>query len=234
MPEALRIRGEADGPSAYATRLSTYLTDAKYIHAMTLREYGKAPAIAHIQRQIDRHRKSKEAFEKERHLGGANYIPDNDNGEHFRVRGLVAPERKEVARVPRTPKPRHELTNEDRTKGGMVAGEQTTANFKKRLSDSFAPSKACIKAAAEWFDIEPDTVRSGSRHGFVISARYVAIKLMHDMRYSDGSPRFTLPMIAKAIGYKDHTTVCHAIATFEHRARKYPEMLEAYEALKDG
>ena len=40
-------------------------------------------------------------------------------------------------------------------------------------------------------------------------------------------------MIGAFFGGRDHSTVIHAIKTFDDRARAYPEMIEAYEALKD-
>lgn len=203
---------DGDTPRALAWRMSSYRKDAKYIQAMVRRDYGKAPTIAQIEDMIQMRQRAAEFAEREHYTPG--YNPDNDNGEPFRVRGLV----KGVAR-PAYGEKREPLTEEELVAlGGGVVG----------------PSKKILAAVGKWFNLDPDTIRSDCRKQFVVSARYVAIRLIYELVDGDGERRFTNAMIARATGRGDHSTISHAIAYFDYRAKKFPEMLEAYEALKDG
>lgn len=95
-------------------------------------------------------------------------------------------------------------------------------------------STAVIESVAEYFKLKPEDLTGKSRYGYIVSARFVAMRLLFEMRYEDGARRFSYPMIGRFFGGRDHSTVIHAMRTFDDRARAYPEMREAYEALKDG
>lgn len=95
-------------------------------------------------------------------------------------------------------------------------------------------SKAVIAAVAQWFGLTPSQITGKSRFKYIVSARFVAMRLLHEMYYETGAKRFSYPMIGSFFGGRDHSTVIHAIKTFDDRARAYPEMIEAYEALREG
>lgn len=95
-------------------------------------------------------------------------------------------------------------------------------------------SRKIIGDVADWFEIKPSDITSRSRLAFVVTARFVAMRLIYDIRRDDGTRKFSYPMIGAFFGGRDHSTVIHALRTFDDRARAYPEMQEAYEALKDG
>jgi hypothetical protein len=44
----------------------------------------------------------------------------------------------------------------------------------------------------------------------------------------------SLSSIARALGRGDHTTILHGLTVFDAYARKYPRLLEAYQAIKDA
>lgn len=93
---------------------------------------------------------------------------------------------------------------------------------------------AIVKTVADWFNLRPEDIKGRSRKGYVVSARMVAIRLLREVKWSNGQSRFSYPQIGSMVGGRDHSTVIHAITVFDDRARRYGEMTEAYEALKDG
>lgn len=94
--------------------------------------------------------------------------------------------------------------------------------------------RAIIESVADWFELSVGELIGNSRKAYDVSARMVAIRLLRDVTWDSGHPRFSYPQIGSMLGGRDHSTVIHAITTFDDRARKYGEMTEAYKALKDA
>lgn len=95
--------------------------------------------------------------------------------------------------------------------------------------------RGIIAAVAGWFGYSPDDLTGKSRKEHIVTARFVAAKLLRDQEWQhSGYVRFSYPEIGTLLGGRDHSTIIHACETFFDRARKFPAMLEAYEALKDG
>lgn len=104
----------------------------------------------------------------------------------------------------------------------------------KAIQVGLPMSRAIIEAVAMWFDLRPADLIGRRRASHIVTARFVAMKLLHDQRNSDGDRKFSYPHIGQFFGGRDHSTVIHAMTTFYDRARAYPEMLEAYEDMKGG
>ena len=111
--------------------------------------------------------------------------------------------------------------------------ELAAALYREKVERRRPLSTAVIESVAQWFDLTPSDITGKSRFGHIVSARFVAMRLLFEMRYEDGSRRFSYPMIGRFFGGRDHSTIIHAMRTFDDRARAYPEMREAYEALRD-
>ena len=93
--------------------------------------------------------------------------------------------------------------------------------------------EAVVAAVADWFYITEADIKSPSRAQMKVSARHTAIYILRQQKWPDGRHKFSMPEIAVLVGRQCHTTICHAVKTFHDRARKYPEMLAAVEAI-DG
>lgn len=116
----------------------------------------------------------------------------------------------------------------------LAAERAKAAEQYARIVKAHAPiSERTIKTVADWFGLLPSDLTGRSRISYIISARFVAMRLLFDVQQY-GTRRFSYPMIGRFFGGRDHSTVLHALRTFDDRARAYPEMIEAYEALKDA
>lgn len=92
--------------------------------------------------------------------------------------------------------------------------------------------QAIIDAVAAAFELEPKQIVGPSRASYIVSARFVACKILREQEWADGSKRFSFPHIGSFLGGRDHSTIIHAVEIFEDRARKYPEMWLGYESVK--
>lgn len=129
---------------------------------------------------------------------------------------------------------RHDRPSEyDRLQQLAEQRARAAAEYAKVVKAHAPISEHTIEAVAKWFNLSPSDLTGRSRISYIVSARFVAMKLLHEIEQC-GVRRFSYPMIGRFFGGRDHSTVIHAIRTFHDRARAYPEMLEAYEALKDG
>lgn len=93
-------------------------------------------------------------------------------------------------------------------------------------------SERIIKLVASYFALTPQDILGRRRFNYIVTARFVAIRLLRDLKFEDGRPRFSYPQIGRLVGGRDHATILHAIRSYDDRAQKYPEMLEAYAFVK--
>ena len=61
MENPLKVYAEADTPESLAWRMTEHNKDARWIRAMVLREYGRAPSVARIREAIE-YRQDKAAW----------------------------------------------------------------------------------------------------------------------------------------------------------------------------
>lgn len=85
---------------------------------------------------------------------------------------------------------------------------------KKRL-----PSAKVIEAVSKVFDVSVCDIRSDLRHKKFSMPRHVACYMMK--RHCE---HLSYPMIAKAVGRKDHTTAMHSIAVVDNLLRRDDEL----------
>jgi chromosomal replication initiator protein len=201
---------EADGHAAYARRLAGYMNDAGYIRALTIREYGIAPGVHRIQEWIDKRHRDAAAIKRvvqNRH----RIDPAANDGDDFKVVRLDLPKP--------TPKPR-------------IRRKAVAFVPPAKVRPPVRLSRRVIDAVAEWFGLEPQDILGKSRAHHKVSARFVAIRILREMRFASGEHRFSFPDIGRVLEGRDHSTIIYAWNTFDDRARKYPEMREAYEDLR--
>lgn len=92
-------------------------------------------------------------------------------------------------------------------------------------------AKEVIRAVAEAFELTPADLTSPRRSLPHVLARQVVIRLLRDRTWANGLPRFSTPQIGRMIN-RDHTSVLHALQTFDAKSRAYPEMRAVYDAIK--
>ena len=80
-------------------------------------------------------------------------------------------------------------------------------------------------AVAKMFRFSPDDLYGPSRHSEYVTARAVLARLLLERGLST-------PKVARLIGRIDHSTVINLRNTFDSRAKRRPEMLDAYSELK--
>lgn len=218
------------GPGQFAKRLATYISDPERIRTLTVREYGvtQAPSVERCAELRRTYERSRTAY---RERSASTYDgPDNDNGEAFKVKGLVKPIKqakpvrivqrvlpaKPDMRLPVLERERHriaELRNARAVRAGPIA-------------------RNIINSVADYFCLDTEVVVGENRTALPVTARHVAAKLLSEVSDDEGNRRFSSTQIGKILGGRDHSTIVYGLHHYFDRARKYPEMIEAYEALR--
>jgi len=72
--------------------------------------------------------------------------------------------------------------------------------------------------------VTPDDIRGPSRRRSFVRPRHEAMWLMRQVRFADGSQRYSLPQIAQFLGGRDHTTVLNGVRRYEDRRKKNPDV----------
>lgn len=90
-----------------------------------------------------------------------------------------------------------------------------------------------IRSVAEACELEPSDITGKRRSRHLICARVIVSRLLRDLTWNDGTPRFSLPQIGRLMG-RDHSTICYHLQVFDAYCRKYPFMREVYDALGKG
>lgn len=94
-----------------------------------------------------------------------------------------------------------------------------------------AEVRKIIAAVAERFDLTVEAMigRGRSRHSVI--ARAVACRLIRERTWSNGLPRHTIQRIGQFLN-RDHSSICHALDSFEIYTKHFPEALEMYLELR--
>jgi hypothetical protein len=90
-----------------------------------------------------------------------------------------------------------------------------------------------IRAVAAAYDIDPRVLCGPHRGTYFVHARAITYRLLRDLKWIDGTQRFSLPQIGQFIGGRDHSTVCHALDQFDVYCRTNPYMRAVYDTLRD-
>lgn len=221
-------RFDADGPVALAYRMAGYIADPAYIASYVRREYGRSPPIDKIKSMQDLHRRQRDEFRRVAEAG-CGYSAENDNGEAFRPRGLIRPAK------PKQQPPRKVIRLVDRRLPVLARNRQKHAALRNAKAVRAGPiAHSIICAVGEYFGLTPDQIVGSSRKHYIVTARFVTIRLLAEVKDSKGEPRFSMVQIGRIVGGRDHSTIIYAVDSFNDRARKYGAMTEAYEALRDA
>lgn len=209
---AVQERWESTGPTALAARMATYVSDTRYIRAYVAREYGehRAPPLATIERLRQNHlrrTKPRVSYEHRR----------MDEADKRRKERAEEAERRAIEEAERN--------------AARLAKQQADAQAAlDALEGHKSPSKQIIAAVAFAFALPPWVVASGSRKRRHVLARKTAIRLMRDRQIKTG--KLSLVTIGQALGGRDHSTVKHALDTFDEELRREPLVREIYDRLR--
>lgn len=187
--------------------MAGYIRDPEYIRALVQREYGahRAPPLDTIKLMQADHQYLRAKFRDQ--YGDA---PENDNLPEWRPVSLVTAPKPEPVLFEAMPKPEQLETVE------------------------LLPSRRIIKGTAAAFKMSVADLLGKDRHKRFVVARAVAIRLLREQTWSDGTLRFSYPQIGRMMGGRDHSTVIHAINNFELYCRLHPEAKAAYDTLKEA
>lgn len=223
-------------PAAYAGRLARYVADPSTIRARTLDQYGRAPSL-------DECRKLREAIiakttrpEKPWPCGH----PRNDANTAWLTRdreGCLECYNAERAALTAKQKAREEA-KALKAAAEKVKRESYAAKRLAKLKEHQARIRLdptnfegahfvdeLVASVAHAFMITPDELRGMSRYPREVCARSVVMRILRDRG------KLSLPAIGRVLD-RDHSTVCHALNTWEKRARAWPEMQLVYEAFR--
>ena len=201
---------EADSPTGLAFRMAGYVADAEYIRSMVLRDHTRAPSVATI-KEMQAYRLKQREVPDER---SSKYKGQADNGAHFRVRGIVQEEK---------PKPKPVAK--------QLVPAKVAAKAKKPLI-RIGNGRAIMLAVCDAFGITMANLFGPDRNPTFVSARVVIAMLLRDLMNKDGNPHYTYLMIGNMLGGRDHSTIRDYCDNFQKRARKYPDMLTVYNAMR--
>lgn len=100
--------------------------------------------------------------------------------------------------------------------------EDIVASFKGRL-----PLAELIFCVAASFDMTPADLRGPCRIRHCVHARAVVSKILHERGCS-------YPQIGKFLGERDHSTVIHAVGSWDMYTKRDPRVLDAYLTFGDA
>lgn len=89
-------------------------------------------------------------------------------------------------------------------------------------------------AVAEAFSTSVRELVSLSRVNKLVQARFVAARLLRDIKKPDGQHRFTLPGIARVMGRKSHEAAEYSLKRFEIERIRDPKIERVYQTLREG
>jgi len=93
------------------------------------------------------------------------------------------------------------------------------------------PIRDLIATVAGAFGLKSDDLVGKSRLPRIVHARAVAIRLIRERTWADGSPRHTVERIGNYLG-REHTTISHALQSFDHYCERSHDMRAVYERLR--
>lgn len=95
-----------------------------------------------------------------------------------------------------------------------------------------ALGQGIIRMTAAAFNMPVERLKGRSRRKEVVHARAVAIKLLYDLKWGDGSRRFSYPQIGRMLG-RDHSTIIHSLTCFDIYCRQSDDVREIYAELSE-
>lgn len=93
-------------------------------------------------------------------------------------------------------------------------------------------SQSIINSVATSYGVKPELLMGRSRKQKLVRARYVAMRLLRDVKWSDGRVRFSVPTIGLMFG-RDHSSVSYALQQFDDMADRDDQMRAVYEILSE-
>jgi hypothetical protein len=88
-----------------------------------------------------------------------------------------------------------------------------------------------IASIAEAFGLTADDLTGKRRLPRIVHARALAIRLIRERTWADGTPRHTVERIGNFLG-REHTTISYALENFERYCEQSPDMRAVYERLR--
>lgn len=218
-----RDRFNADGPAAYAYRISSYIKCPRQVKAMTTREYGRAPELGSIEAMQAEHQRRKDAFAKEAYA--EDYDPDNDNGEHYSPRRIITPEEKLArqragwAAKYSNEKYRHKVVG---ARPAPTVAKPIWPKWYRPLHR--IPADMMLKRVADEFGVTAAALKGRGRGRVLTTPRSVFIRLMRDRGLS-------FPVIGRLLGNRDHSTIHNCFSKYAEYASTDERMETVYTEL---
>lgn len=163
----------------------------------------------------------------------ARAVGYSEAGKRIHKAGLAFQRRQRLASLPPLPGPEPEPEPEPAPPRETVKFARLRARIQAALdahSDearSQPPNLATIIAAtAVEFDLHPQLLIGPSRRQEYIAPRHLACLLCHELTGA------SLPMIGRALGNRDHTTIIHGIRGARARMATDPELAGKYAVLR--
>lgn len=128
----------------------------------------------------------------------------------------------EASLVRETPKPKLEIKHFENFTPEPIETIEETPIVKKHN-----PSiNTIIKAVSKEFDVNPYQLIGPRRYKHLLRARHVAGYLCRELTYH------SLPLIAKFMGGRDHTTIMNSFHRAQYLMEKDPELKERVDRLR--
>lgn len=85
------------------------------------------------------------------------------------------------------------------------------------IKPSGVSMKTITETVAARYRIKVSDLKGPARYRHVARPRQEAMWLMRQVRWADGTPRYSFPMIGAFLGGRDHTTIIHGVRAHEAR-----------------
>ncbi len=79
-------------------------------------------------------------------------------------------------------------------------------------------TKKVLETVSSFYDVSTEDILSASRSGFIIKPRFLVIYLLREKFH------YSFPIIANAIGGREHTTAVHAYKTIKNALQENPDL----------
>ena len=224
-------------PGAYARHLATYIAQPDKIRTLTLRFFGRAPSLATCARyRVESEGKgNRDAKRMPKFMGPWPCKHDRiDANIRIDAKGLdrcticeakalarAKEQRRIEAEAAAIRKRKLEFRRHLEARRELVAAGQYEASQIATLPAEVIQRK---REAARLFGIPVVDIDSKKRDAALL-ARSALIRVWRRQGYS-------FPRIAICLSYDCHSSVIHLHKTFDQRAKKFPFLLEAVEALQ--
>ena len=193
-------------PTHQADYLARYIKNPSTIRAHCINSWGRAPSDQEIARLLAKHQK------RVRDIGE----PTESDGLMPRL-GTLPPAKLQVKPF-----------------GPPITKEEIRAEVKTVEIERMKPvGKVILAAVAESCEISIDELTGKGRSRCFVVPRFLAARLLFDVKRRDGVRRFSYPQIGAFLGGRDHTTVIHAIRQFDVIFERNEKFADLYRELTD-